>query len=77
MDATAARAFVESNKATATAELFNLLDKAISDRAAKGWNRACVHDIVKDYSAPIITDAYASVRNNGFTVNVMTHTINW
>ena len=77
MDATAARALVESNKATATAELVSLLDKAISDRAAKGWNRVCAHDIVKDYSAPIITDAYASFRNNGYTINVMTHTINW
>lgn len=77
MDSINARSLIETNKEAATTELVSRIEAVITDRANKGWNRADVIDIIKEYNFPIVNDAYSRLRTNGFSVNVLAHTINW
>lgn len=77
MNATTAKNLIETNKAAAISELLSAIEASIQNKASKGWNRVCVSDIVSEYNSPIIADVYNTLRTNGFTVNVMTHTVIW
>lgn len=77
MDAATAKSIIESNKSAAIAELVSRIEAVITEQAGKGWNRVSVSDIVKEYNAPLITEAYNTLRTNGFGVNVMNHTVSW
>lgn len=77
MDSATAKSIIESNKSAAIAELVSRIETVITEKAGKGWNRACVENISKEYNAPIITEAYNTLRTNGFAVNVMNHTVSW
>lgn len=77
MDSIEAKALTESNKENAITELAAKLNESIEVRSRKGWNRAEVYDIIKEYNFPIVNEAYNRLRANGFSVNVLAHTINW
>jgi hypothetical protein len=77
MDSISARGLIESSKEAAVTELVSKLEAAITERAKKGWNKAEVSGIVMDYNFPVINEVYTRMRTNGFSVNVLSHTLNW
>lgn len=77
MIAAEARALRDSYYPTASAELVVQMHAAVENAAKKGWLRADVGNLVEPYSVPIIQEAYAQLRDQGYNVNVVTRTIAW
>ena len=76
-----ARNLIEANKKSSIDNVLNIIYARIEEKSKKGWNRMCISEelpqLFTDYDTAIISEAYVSLRENGFKINSMTHFVIW
>lgn len=81
MNAEAAKQLTIASKASAITEAYNFLQVLIEIKAKKGWTKLEMHtdcpEIYKTYDGAVLMDAFGKLREDGFRVNMISHTVFW